>query len=76
MKTGRRTFLAGLVGRGIGDSRSPEMHFPIETELLRAARKLGCATLAGGGMAVHQAADAFRLMTEIEPSVTRMMAAF
>jgi shikimate dehydrogenase len=52
------------------------VYFPIETELLRAARKLGCATLAGGGMAVHQAADAFRLITDVEPSVTRMMAAF
>jgi shikimate dehydrogenase len=55
---------------------SDVVYFPIETELLRAARKLGCATLAGGGMAVHQAADAFRLITDVEPSVTRMMAAF
>jgi shikimate dehydrogenase len=52
------------------------VYFPIETQLLRAARDLGCATLAGGGMAVHQAADAFRLITDVEPSVTRMMAAF
>jgi shikimate dehydrogenase len=55
---------------------SDVVYFPMETALLRAARNLGCATLAGGGMAVHQAADAFRLMTGIEPSVTRMLAAF
>ena len=36
---------------------------PLETELLRTARALGCATLDGGGMAVFQAADAFRLFT-------------
>ncbi|MGB6308450.1 MAG: shikimate dehydrogenase [Steroidobacteraceae bacterium] len=52
------------------------VYFPIETQLLRAARRLGCQTLNGGGMAVHQAADAFRLMTGIEPSVERMLEAF
>ena len=36
---------------------------PLETELLRAARELGCRTLSGAGMAVHQAADAFELIT-------------
>lgn len=55
---------------------SDVVYFPMETALLRAARSLGCATLPGGGMAVYQAADAFRLMTGIEPSVTRMLAAF
>ena len=29
---------------------------PLETELLRDARELGCRTLDGGGMAVFQAA--------------------
>jgi shikimate dehydrogenase len=52
------------------------VYFPIETQLLRAARLLGCATLAGGGMAVHQAADAFALITGIEPSVARMLQHF
>ncbi|MFF7160072.1 shikimate dehydrogenase [Streptomyces sp. NPDC008086] len=47
---------------------------PLETELLRAARELGCATLDGGGMAVFQAADAFRLFTGREPDSTRMLA--
>ncbi|MFF3906931.1 shikimate dehydrogenase [Streptomyces sp. NPDC001848] len=47
---------------------------PLETELLRTARALGCATLDGGGMAVFQAADAFRLFTGREPDSTRMLA--
>ncbi|WP_338681137.1 shikimate dehydrogenase [Streptomyces acidiscabies] len=47
---------------------------PLETELLRVARALGCATLDGGGMAVFQAADAFRLFTGREPDSGRMLA--
>ncbi|MFF7757411.1 shikimate dehydrogenase [Streptomyces griseorubiginosus] len=47
---------------------------PLETELLRTARALGCETLDGGGMAVFQAADAFRLFTGREPDSARMLA--
>ncbi|MET9523528.1 shikimate dehydrogenase [Streptomyces coeruleorubidus] len=47
---------------------------PLETELLRSARALGCATLDGGGMAAFQAADAFRLFTGREPDAARMLA--
>lgn len=47
---------------------------PLETELLRTARALGCATLDGGGMAVFQAVDAFRLFTGREPGSRRMLA--
>ncbi|MHB9854853.1 shikimate dehydrogenase [Streptomyces krungchingensis] len=47
---------------------------PLETELLRTARALGCATLDGGGMAAFQAADAFRLFTGREPDSARMLA--
>jgi shikimate dehydrogenase len=36
---------------------------PLVTDLLRGARSLGCTTLSGAGMAVHQAADAFELIT-------------
>ncbi|HET7351108.1 MAG TPA: shikimate dehydrogenase [Marmoricola sp.] len=36
---------------------------PLRTRLLRAAEALGCQTLSGAGMAVHQAADAFELIT-------------
>lgn len=49
---------------------------PLETELLAAARHLGCATLAGGRMAVHQAAEAFRLITGAEADAGRMMRHF
>lgn len=48
------------------------VYFPIETELLRAARALGCRTLDGGGMAVFQAVDAFRLFTGVTPDAERM----
>ncbi|MDF3149874.1 shikimate dehydrogenase, partial [Streptomyces sp. T21Q-yed] len=47
---------------------------PLETELLRTARAIGCATLDGGGMAVFQAVDAFRLFTGREPDSARMLA--
>ncbi|MGW4907219.1 shikimate dehydrogenase [Streptomyces sp. NPDC004270] len=47
---------------------------PLETELVRTARALGCAVLDGGGMAVFQAADAFRLFTGREADSVRMLA--
>ena len=48
------------------------VYFPLETELLRTARQLGCRTLDGGGMAVYQAVEAFRLFTGITPDAERM----
>uniref|UniRef100_Q022M9 Shikimate dehydrogenase n=1 Tax=Solibacter usitatus (strain Ellin6076) TaxID=234267 RepID=Q022M9_SOLUE len=48
------------------------VYFPLETELLRAARAAGCRTLDGSGMAVHQAVEAFRLFTGLEPDAERM----
>ena len=48
------------------------VYFPLETELLRAARALGCRTLDGGGMAVFQAVEAFRLFTGVTPDADRM----
>lgn len=48
------------------------VYFPLQTELLRLARTLGCRTLDGGGMAVYQAVDAFRLFTGITPDAQRM----
>jgi shikimate dehydrogenase len=39
------------------------IYFPKETELLRQARALGCRAMNGGGMAVFQAAEAFRLFS-------------
>ncbi len=52
------------------------VYFPIETAFLRAARQRGCRTMAGGGMAVFQAAGAFRLFTGREPDTERMMMHF
>jgi shikimate dehydrogenase len=49
---------------------------PLETELVRVARERGCAVLSGGGMAVFQAADAFRLFTGVEPDSGRMLSDF
>lgn len=39
------------------------IYFPAETELLAAARALGCRVLPGAGMAVYQAVRAFELFT-------------
>ncbi|HEV2674398.1 MAG TPA: shikimate dehydrogenase [Aliidongia sp.] len=52
------------------------IYFPLETELLRRARALGCRTIDGGGMAVFQAVAAFRLFTGKEPNSDRMIAHF
>jgi shikimate dehydrogenase len=49
---------------------------PLETALVRAARELGCRVLDGGGMAVFQAVDAFKLFTGIEPDADRMLGHF
>jgi shikimate dehydrogenase len=52
------------------------IYFPLETELLARARALGCRTLDGGGMAVFQAVEAFRLFTGIAPDAERMLEHF
>jgi shikimate dehydrogenase len=52
------------------------VYFPLETELLRVARELGCRTMNGSGMAVFQAAEAFRLFTGITPDAERMQRHF
>ncbi len=52
------------------------VYFPLDTELLRAARARGCAVSDGGGMAVGQAVGAFRLFTGLEPDAERMQAQF
>ena len=52
------------------------IYFPLETELIRCARALGCRTIDGGGMAVFQAVAAFRLFTGREPDSDRMVRVF
>jgi shikimate dehydrogenase len=45
---------------------------PLDTALLQAAAAAGCRTLDGGHMAVHQATEAFALITGIAPDAERM----
>jgi shikimate dehydrogenase len=52
------------------------VYFPLETELLRTARALGCRTQHGGYMAVFQAVEAFRLFSGVTPDAERMLAHF
>jgi len=52
------------------------VYFPLETELLRNARALGCRTLDGGNMAVFQAVKAFELFSGQTPDAQRMLAHF
>lgn len=61
---------------------SPDMwvadivYFPLETELLRAARLLGCRTLNGAGMAIFQAVRAFQFFTGRPADPKRMRVQF
>jgi shikimate dehydrogenase len=55
---------------------SEVVYVPLQTELLAAARRAGCATMDGGHMNVGQALDAFRLFTGREPDAARMEAHF
>lgn len=52
------------------------IYFPLETELLRHARALGCRTLDGGTMAVFQAVKAFELFSGRTANAERMQAHF
>ncbi|WP_295466022.1 shikimate dehydrogenase [uncultured Pseudomonas sp.] len=52
------------------------IYFPLETELLRHARALGCRTLDGGTMAVFQAVKAFELFSGRTANADRMQAHF
>ena len=52
------------------------VYFPLETELLRVARKRGCRTVDGGGMTVWQAVGAFEHFTGKKPDAARMEAHF
>ena len=51
---------------------SEVVYFPIETELLKAARAAGCRTVDGGAMAVGQAVGAFELFTGLKADAGRM----
>jgi shikimate dehydrogenase len=52
------------------------IYTPIETAFIRAAAAKGARVMNGGGMCVHQAVEAFRLLTGIEPDLARLRRAF
>jgi shikimate dehydrogenase len=55
---------------------SEVVYVPLDTELLKAARRAGCATVDGGHMNVGQAARGFKLFTGLDADVARMDAHF
>lgn len=52
------------------------VYVPLETELLKAARRAGCAVMDGGHMNVGQACRAFELFTGQSADIARMDAHF
>jgi shikimate dehydrogenase len=52
------------------------IYTPIDTEFVKAARRIGCRAMNGGGMCVHQAADAFRHFSGLSPDIGRMKRTF
>ena len=52
------------------------VYVPLETPLLKAARRIGCATADGGHMNVGQAVGAFKLFTGLDADPARMEAHF
>jgi shikimate dehydrogenase len=55
---------------------SEVVYFPLETPLLKAARRIGCATVDGGHMNVGQAILGFKLFTGLDADGARMDAHF
>jgi shikimate dehydrogenase len=52
------------------------VYVPLETPLLKAARRIGCETCDGGHMNVGQAVGAFKLFTGVDADPARMDAHF
>jgi hypothetical protein len=63
-----KSILAGLAGAGIQASRARPP--------ARDRGRQGLRYMSGGGMAVFQAADAFRLFSAAEPDAERMLRHF
>jgi shikimate dehydrogenase len=51
------------------------IYHPLETELIRSARAVGCVAFNGVGMLLHQAAISFSLMTSMDVPLTAMKVA-
>lgn len=73
----------GFPGNPVPDGAVTSRHWvadiiysPIETSLIKSARSAGARVLTGGGMCVHQAAEAFTLFTAIKPDIQRMHRVF
>jgi shikimate dehydrogenase len=52
------------------------VYFPLETQLLKEAKALGCRVADGSGMTIFQAVEAFRLFTGREANADRMKQTF
>ena len=52
------------------------IYTPIKTVFIQAAAAKGARVMSGDGMCVHQAVEAFRLFTGIEPDVARLHRTF
>ncbi|MGO2860714.1 MAG: shikimate dehydrogenase [Brevibacterium sp.] len=52
------------------------VYFPLETQLLAEAKRIGCRTLDGSGMAVNQAIDAFEHFSGCSADPERMRETF
>jgi shikimate dehydrogenase len=75
--------MAGIPGMPIAEKLlrrsmwvSEIVYVPIETPLLKAARRIGCATADGGHMNVGQATRGFKLFTGLDADAARMEAHF
>ncbi len=55
---------------------SEVVYVPLETELIKAARRIGCKTADGGHMNVGQAVRGFKLFTGLDADAARMDAHF
>ena len=78
-----QTGMAGFPGNPIPMAAFKSSHWaadiiytPIETEFIRAAAAKGARVLDGGGMCVHQAAEAFKLLTGVRPDLADMRRSF
>jgi shikimate dehydrogenase len=55
---------------------SEVVYVPLQTPLLKAARRIGCPTADGGHMNVGQAIGGFKLFTGLDADAARMEAHF
>lgn len=49
------------------------IYTPLETEFIKAAKRVGARTLSGDGMLLYQAVEAFEIFTGVRPDAERML---